>query len=446
MADLTTSSSVDTFMGSADAAEMRTNLELAAVAASGSASDLGSGTLADDRFPATLPALNGSALTNLNASNIASGTVPAANLPAPGVATLGGVLRNTGSAGEFVSGVDSDGSLLYDTPTGGGDVTGPASSVDGNFASFSGTGGKTLQDSGSSASSFATAAQGATADSALQPDGNGSQLTALNATQLTSGTVPDGRFPATLPAASGVNLTSLNAAALGSGIIPDARMPNLTGDVTTVEGAVATTLASVNSNVGSFTNANLTVNAKGLVTAAANGALVGVYRNVWVGAGAMIPRTTNGATTETNELATNDVMFDFMSFDPGTDQAVQFTWGVPDELDPDGGLKIKVYWTAASGSGNVVWEASFFRASNDDPLDTALGNTTTTTDTLTATNDLCITSALSLGFGITPTAKPIIQIQILRDADSGSDTLATNALLIGVLIQYKEVTTNPSAW
>ena len=55
--------------------------------------------------------------------------------------------------------------------------------------------------------------------------GNGSGLTALNATQLTSGTVPDARFPATLPAASGANLTALNATQLTSGTIPDARFP-----------------------------------------------------------------------------------------------------------------------------------------------------------------------------------------------------------------------------
>lgn len=54
--------------------------------------------------------------------------------------------------------------------------------------------------------------------------GDGSLLTALNATQLTSGTVPDARFPATLPVLSGVNLTALNASNLGSGTVASARI------------------------------------------------------------------------------------------------------------------------------------------------------------------------------------------------------------------------------
>jgi hypothetical protein len=46
----------------------------------------------------------------------------------------------------------------------------------------------------------------------------------------------------------------------------------LTGDVTASgPGSSAATLATVNSNVGSFTNASITVNAKGLVTAASSG-------------------------------------------------------------------------------------------------------------------------------------------------------------------------------
>jgi len=72
------------------------------------------------------------------------------------------------------------------------------------------------------------------------PAVNGGSITDLNANNLGSGTVPDARFPATLPAtsgvnltalpatlpaASGVNLTALNATNLGSGSVPDARLP-----------------------------------------------------------------------------------------------------------------------------------------------------------------------------------------------------------------------------
>lgn len=59
----------------------------------------------------------------------------------------------------------------------------------------------------------------------LAPNGSGAGLTALNASALASGTVPDARFPSTLPALNGSALTSLNASQLGSGTIPDARFP-----------------------------------------------------------------------------------------------------------------------------------------------------------------------------------------------------------------------------
>lgn len=61
----------------------------------------------------------------------------------------------------------------------------------------------------------------------------GSFSGAINAADLSSGTLPDARFPATLPAISGANLTSLNATNISSGTINNSRLP------TTISGTLA---------------------------------------------------------------------------------------------------------------------------------------------------------------------------------------------------------------
>jgi hypothetical protein len=89
-----------------------------------------------------------------NADNITSGTLSGARLPNPQTTVLGGVKRNTGSAGQFVSGINASGDLEYSTPTGGGDVTGAASSVNNNIAVFDGTTGKIIKDGGETIASI----------------------------------------------------------------------------------------------------------------------------------------------------------------------------------------------------------------------------------------------------------------------------------------------------
>lgn len=72
---------------------------------------------------------------------------------------------------------------------------------------------------------------------------DGSTLTGLSASALASGTVPDARFPATLPAASGVNLTALNASNLASGTLTTTLLSEdvaRTASVTVATGAVLT--------------------------------------------------------------------------------------------------------------------------------------------------------------------------------------------------------------
>ena len=102
----------------------------------------------------------------------------------------------------------------------------------------------------------------------LTTDANGNtswsaiDLTALSASNLTSGTVPDARFPATLPAISGANLTNLDASDLASGTIPDARFP---ATLPAVNGA---NLTGINTDLVSDTTpqlgGNLDVNAKNI--------------------------------------------------------------------------------------------------------------------------------------------------------------------------------------
>ena len=48
-------------------------------------------------------------------------------------------------------------------------------------------------------------------------NGSGASLTSLNASNLSSGTIPDARFPSTLPAVDGSNLTGISAGATGGG-------------------------------------------------------------------------------------------------------------------------------------------------------------------------------------------------------------------------------------
>lgn len=80
------------------------------------------------------------------------------------------------------------------------------------------------------------------------------------------------RFPCRDTAGTG----SLEVCSAGGGLewtgAPGLQVGAFTGDATKTAGGTALTLATVNSNVGSFTNASITVNGKGLITAASSGA------------------------------------------------------------------------------------------------------------------------------------------------------------------------------
>lgn len=101
-------------------------------------------------------------------------------------------------------------------------------------------------------------------------------LTALNASNLTSGTVPDARFPATLPTVSGANLTNLNASNLASGTVPDARFP---ATLPAVSGANLTNLNAGNISSGTLSSARLPTTITSSTTFSASGSAIVVSNN-----------------------------------------------------------------------------------------------------------------------------------------------------------------------
>lgn len=155
----------------------------------------------------------------------------------------------------------------------------------------------------------------------------------------------------------------------------------------------------------------------------------------WPAAG-MFGATTNGAASGQIETSTNKVNAKTFDFDASTEEYVCFNIPAPDYWDL-GTVTFQFHWTAASGSGDVIWGAQGLARSNDDALDTAYGTAQEVTDTLTATGDECLSAATSaITIGGTPAKGDQLYFRIYRKAANGSDTLNADARLLGVRIKF----------
>jgi len=223
-----------------------TALTLATVATSGSASDLASGTLSAAR----LPALTGDATSSVGSA--ATTVVKINGIALSGLAT--GILKNTTATGVpsiAVAGTD------YSVATNG---------TNGQALTSNGTGGfgtaltlATVATSGSAsdltAGTLAAARGGAgTLSGILKANGAGVVSAAAAGTDYsvaTNGTIRQaltsngtGGFSTALTLATVA--TSASASDLTAGTLAAARMPAITGDVTTTVGTVAATVVKIN--------------------------------------------------------------------------------------------------------------------------------------------------------------------------------------------------------
>lgn len=159
-------------------------------------------------------------------------------------------------------------------------------------------------------------------------------------------------------------------------------------------------------------------------------------QTIWVPASAMISRTTNGAASGTTESTTNKVMNKSLDFDTTTQEFAQFTVAFPKGWN-EGTVTFVPYWTAASGSGGVVWGLAGLALSDDDAIDTAFGTVQTSTDTLIAALDVHVgPESAAITIAGTPAVGDLCWFQINRTVSDASDTLGVDAKLLGLKLIY----------
>ena len=162
---------------------------------------------------------------------------------------------------------------------------------------------------------------------------------------------------------------------------------------------------------------------------------------LYLSAAGMWPTTTAGCATNTKtELATNDINIYTLDFDATTQEYAEVSLAMPSDWD-GGTITAVFYWTHPSTTTNfgVVWNIAGRSYANDDALDQALGTAQQIADTGGTTNDLYITGATP---AITITgagASEYVHFKVSRVTGDGSDNMAVDAKLIGVMINYTRV-------
>lgn len=161
-------------------------------------------------------------------------------------------------------------------------------------------------------------------------------------------------------------------------------------------------------------------------------------KTIWIPAGAMVSRTTNGPSRGTAEMATNKNMVSTLDYDATTQEFAQFDIRMPSSWN-EGTVTFVPVWSHAATTVNfgVVWGLDAVAVSDDDAMDVAFGTAQTSTDTGGTTNDSYQgpeSSAITIAG--TPAAGDLVMFRIHRDPANGSDTMAIDARLHGIVLFY----------
>jgi hypothetical protein len=166
------------------------------------------------------------------------------------------------------------------------------------------------------------------------------------------------------------------------------------------------------------------------------------YDTIFVPAGAMTPSNTDGATP--GAVSFNSATHDTIAFPSTADKTAEFSVAFPDDWDK-GAVKVKYLWTFYDSTAGQSGEAVRFSigavscADGDDISDTP--TVMLDVDDLTqSANELCKSGASA---ALTPEGSlaggNLVRFTVKRDTQnipSGATPLPTEAMLLGVIIQF----------
>ncbi len=154
-------------------------------------------------------------------------------------------------------------------------------------------------------------------------------------------------------------------------------------------------------------------------------------------AGSMLPSATGGcAALARIASAANQPDIVTLDFDTTTQEYAQFSIPMPSSWN-EGTVTFQAIWSHAATTTNfgVVWDLQAIALSDDDAIAQNFGTAQTSTDTGGTTNDVYVSpESAAITIAGTPAAKDVVFFRLSRVTGNGSDTMAIDARLHGIIL------------
>ncbi len=157
-------------------------------------------------------------------------------------------------------------------------------------------------------------------------------------------------------------------------------------------------------------------------------------QEIYIDAGAMLTGIS-GASPSSISVSNSGIAYDCFNFDASTSGYAHFKLKLPDYNL--GNLKARFDWTTSGASGAVVWGIQGVAIGDGDSLSTAWGSPQEIADSFVTGTGVHVTSSTpEITLAGSPQANDLLFFRVYRDTFDAGDTLAVNASLLGLKLQY----------